>query len=64
MVQGANGDTPRVGVPKRLNDVHWQHLDVTGAARAALLGSRPIRRSRLPRRAIRRGCTGRRGVAN
>ncbi|CAB3765080.1 Adenylyl-sulfate kinase [Paraburkholderia humisilvae] len=41
MVQGSNDNMPRVGGPKRLNDVHWQHLEVTGAARAALLGSQP-----------------------
>jgi adenylyl-sulfate kinase len=43
MVQGSNDDIPRVGGSKALNDVdvRWQQLEVTGAARAALLGSAP-----------------------
>ncbi|QYD69175.1 adenylyl-sulfate kinase [Paraburkholderia edwinii] len=43
MVQGSNDDIPRVGGSKALNDVdvRWQQLEVTGAARAALLGNAP-----------------------
>lgn len=43
MVQGSNDDMPRVGGSKALNDVdvRWQRLEVTGAARAALLGNAP-----------------------
>jgi adenylyl-sulfate kinase len=43
MVEGSNGDMPRVGGSKALNDVdvRWQQLEVTRAARAALLGSAP-----------------------
>lgn len=43
MVQGSNDDIARVGGSKALNDVdvRWQQLEVTRAARAALLGNAP-----------------------
>nr|WP_083614935.1 adenylyl-sulfate kinase [Paraburkholderia sp. SOS3] len=43
MVQGSNDDMPRVSGSKALDDVdvRWQQLEVTGAARAALLGNAP-----------------------
>ncbi|CAB3768115.1 Adenylyl-sulfate kinase [Paraburkholderia solisilvae] len=41
MAQESDDDIPRVAVSTRLNDVRWQQLEVTGAARAALLGTQP-----------------------
>jgi adenylyl-sulfate kinase len=41
MVERSSDDVPCISVPKLLNEVHWQQLEVTGAARAALLGNHP-----------------------
>jgi bifunctional enzyme CysN/CysC len=41
MVERSSDEIPHISVTRRLNEVQWQQMEVTGAARAALLGNNP-----------------------